>query len=216
VPEESVPELLLLLFQIVPFIFSILLRISSPQFDSTWGNKLAEYENALDLDLDRDAHEWKYKHLTTYLYDQTSLESGLRLSLFYAAVLHLIALIRSAEAGLAVPLIALVALGYYLPDISDRFFQMGPEERNPDRYYNYYYKKDDLSTKTRKLFENRFLSGRGQAITPRITTVLIEITLLVSIVLLQLAPKRMAVYTSTLLILVVVIFGALLFPLRRS
>jgi hypothetical protein len=78
VPEESVPELLLLLFQIVPFIFSILLRISSPQFDSTWGNKLAEYENALDLDLDRDAHEWKYKHLTTYLYDQTSFSRSHR------------------------------------------------------------------------------------------------------------------------------------------
>lgn len=214
--DQPVPELPLVIFQVVPFLFSILLRVSSPRFDETWERRLGEYDNALGHDLEEDDQGWKYKHLTTYLYDQISIKFGLRLSFVYAAILHLIALLQSWEVWLAVPMIALFLLAFSLSDISDRFFQMGPEDRNPDRYYNYYYVGDDLSRKTKQLFENRFLSDWSQTLTPRLTAVLIEIILLVSIVVLQLAPEPMAACTSTLLILVIVIVGALLFPLRRS
>ena len=214
--EQAISEPLLVFFQVVPFLFSILLRIFSPRFDTEWKTELGKYERALDHNLARDTHEWKYKKFTIYFYDKISLESGLRLSLFYASVLHLIAIYRSLEWSLAVPMIVLFALGYFLPGISDRFFQMGRYERNPDRYYNYYYVGDNPSRITKLVFENRFLSSWSQLLTPRVTTILIEAALLVAIVLLQFLPKSTAVYTSTLLVGVVIFLGALLFPMRRG
>ena len=232
--EQAVSEPLLIFFQIVPFLFSILLRLSSPSFDSEWEKELGKYGSALGYDVaggansdgetdskgdansDEDVDKWKYKHITTYFYDKNSLESGLRLSLFYAAVLHILAIYRSSEGWLAAPTVALIALGFFLPNISDRFFQMGAEERNPDRYYAYYYVGNNPSTKTREVFENRILSSWSQMLTPRLTAVLIEGALLVSIVLLQILPKSTAVCTSSILVVFVLVLGILLFPLRLS
>lgn len=212
----ALPELLLVFFKIIPFVFSILLRVSGPKFDDRWENNLNSYENSLGHDLDRNNHEWKYRRPTIYIYDKTSVESALRLSFFYTAILHIIVLLQSSEVWLAIPTVALIAIGYYLGDIADRFFQMGSDERNPDRYYNYYYDGDNLSTKTRQYFENQLLSDRSQALSPRITSTLVEFSLLVSIVVLELAPKQVAAIVSTIMILVIIVLGGLLFPWRRG
>lgn len=174
-----------LLLKIVPFLFSIALKGVELNFYDRWWREWSAYKDSTGYTIAAGEEEWRYQEFSVYLHDKQIFRSSLLYALILATALHLLLMIQEGVGVLAIP-VALYFIGAALTvPIAESFYRFDPDGRNPDRYENYYYDREDTGTAVKSVYKNRLAGRFDQRLSPPNVSVLIDIIILVNIALLE-------------------------------
>lgn len=227
-------SLLVLILKIAPLAFSVVLRVTEVGFYSRWDSLWNRYKGEEDLSYGDEGHEFRFRCVSLYAYDKMNMESSVESSLVYLSLLHILLVVQEGVTLLLLPAVIFFLFSLSVRRVSEAFFMMKSDRRNPTRYEKYYYDSESGTGENDKKYYKRwfFTENIDRFLSPPRVSIVIKLLIILNIagleVLLRIFPNRVrsvqsvldpqpaSVLMSIFVAGSVCVFALLLFPSRNS
>ena len=206
---SSQPSLVVALLQVIPLIFSALLDIVPLGMTEKWESTAKEYFADKDLSWEREGIEWRYKHISIFLFDRVKSKYTLLLSLVYIALIFFLNFAASENDLFILLGIITLILGYFWIATVNWWYRIETEARGPDPYFSDYY--SGKKKRSKEWFYN-YLPGKGaRKLNPKRVAIFTQFPLVALVFVLNFITPSQGILASFVVLIIITTMGGLLY-----